>query len=114
VADLEDQIESLKANINYLHENIQDCQQNILQMEQAAGKRTLVSQTDHKNPLRSHDTVSLKRVNHINVSANATPGPSCARSVSPDYGCHGSGSDRNIDGSATLLPITSAQEHCLS
>ncbi len=55
MADLEDQIESLKANINYLHENIQDCQQNILQMEQAAGKRTLVSQTDHKNPNCSHD-----------------------------------------------------------
>jgi hypothetical protein len=57
VADLEDQIESLKANINYLHENIQDCQQNILQMEQAAGKRTLLCHTDHKNPLCSHDTV---------------------------------------------------------
>ncbi len=46
MADLEDQIESLKANINYLHENIQDCQQNILQMEQAAGKRTLVPPVD--------------------------------------------------------------------
>lgn len=41
VADLEDQIESLKANINYLHENIQDCQQNILQMEQAAGESSI-------------------------------------------------------------------------
>ena len=35
--DLDDQIESVKANINYLHENIVDCQQNIVQMEQAVG-----------------------------------------------------------------------------
>jgi hypothetical protein len=25
----------LKANVNYLHENIMECQQNIVQMEQA-------------------------------------------------------------------------------
>lgn len=35
--DLDDQMESVKANINYLHDNILECQQNILQMEQAAG-----------------------------------------------------------------------------
>ena len=29
------QIVSLKANVNYLHENIMECQQNIVQMEQA-------------------------------------------------------------------------------
>ena len=29
------QIENLKANVNYLHENIMECQQNIVQMEQA-------------------------------------------------------------------------------
>ena len=35
VEDLDDQVENVKANINYLHENIVDCQQNIVQMEQA-------------------------------------------------------------------------------
>jgi len=38
VLDLDDQMESVRANINYLHDNIQECQQNILQMEQAAGQ----------------------------------------------------------------------------
>ncbi|XP_023331302.1 kinesin-like protein KIF21A isoform X3 [Eurytemora carolleeae] len=38
VMDLDDQMESVKANINYLHDNILECQQNILQMEQAAGQ----------------------------------------------------------------------------
>ena len=37
VVDLDDQMESVRANINYLHDNILECQQNILQMEQAAG-----------------------------------------------------------------------------
>lgn len=33
--DLDDQVENVRANINYLHDNIVDCQQNIVQMEQA-------------------------------------------------------------------------------
>ena len=37
VVDLDDQMESAQANINYLHDNILECQQNILQMEEAAG-----------------------------------------------------------------------------
>ena len=37
MVDLDDQMESVRANINYLHDNILECQQNILQMEQAAG-----------------------------------------------------------------------------
>ncbi len=73
MADLEDQIESLKANINYLHENIQDCQQNILQMEQAAGKGTGCLCDIPKILHRSHDTVPLKRV-EWNVSEKATLG----------------------------------------
>ena len=35
VEDLDDQIENVRANINYLHDNIVECQQNIVQMEQA-------------------------------------------------------------------------------
>ena len=37
VLDLDDQMESVRANINYLQDNILECQQNILQMEQAGG-----------------------------------------------------------------------------
>ena len=36
--DLDDQAESVRANINYLQDNILECQQNILQMEQAGGR----------------------------------------------------------------------------
>ncbi|XP_054707969.1 kinesin-like protein KIF21A [Uloborus diversus] len=35
IAELEDEIESLKANIDYVHENISDCQTGIMQMEEA-------------------------------------------------------------------------------
>ena len=35
VEDLDDQLENVRANINYLHDNIVECQQNIVQMEQA-------------------------------------------------------------------------------
>jgi len=35
VEDLDDQIENVRANISYLHDNIVECQQNIVQMEQA-------------------------------------------------------------------------------
>ena len=35
MVDLDDQMESVRANINYLHDNILECQQNILQMEEA-------------------------------------------------------------------------------
>ena len=38
VLDLDDQMESVRANINYLQDNILECQQNILQMEQAGGQ----------------------------------------------------------------------------
>ncbi|CAB4065516.1 KIF4_21_27 [Lepeophtheirus salmonis] len=35
VEDLDDQIENLRANLSYLHDNIVECQQTIVQMEQA-------------------------------------------------------------------------------
>ena len=41
--DLDDQMESVRANINYLQDNILECQQNILQMEQAGGLYILES-----------------------------------------------------------------------
>ena len=43
VLDLDDQMESVRANINYLQDNILECQQNILQMEQAGGLYILES-----------------------------------------------------------------------
>ncbi|ROT78779.1 putative kinesin-like protein KIF21A isoform X2 [Penaeus vannamei] len=33
--DLNDQVEALKANIDYIHENIQECQENIMSMEES-------------------------------------------------------------------------------
>lgn len=33
--DLNDQVEALKANIDYIHENIQECQDNIMSMEES-------------------------------------------------------------------------------
>ncbi|KAK7079815.1 Kinesin-like protein kif21b, partial [Halocaridina rubra] len=33
--DMNDQVEALKANIDYIHENIQECQENIMSMEES-------------------------------------------------------------------------------
>lgn len=33
--DLNDQVEALRANIDYIHENIQECQDNIMSMEES-------------------------------------------------------------------------------
>ena len=33
--DLSDQVEALRANIDYIHENIQECQDNIMSMEES-------------------------------------------------------------------------------
>lgn len=33
--DLSDQVEALKANIDYIHENIRECQDNIMSMEES-------------------------------------------------------------------------------
>jgi len=33
--DIGDQIETLKANISYIQDNINDCQSNIMQMEES-------------------------------------------------------------------------------
>lgn len=35
IAELDDEIESLNANIEYIHENLADCQTSIMQMEEA-------------------------------------------------------------------------------
>jgi kinesin family protein 4/21/27 len=35
IRELEDQLESLKANIDYVQENIAECQRNIVQIEEA-------------------------------------------------------------------------------
>ena len=56
---MEDQIESLKANINYLHENIQECQQNILQMEQAAGIPVLWMSSGKKFEITFYQVIDI-------------------------------------------------------
>ena len=56
---MEDQIESLKANINYLHENIQECQQNILQMEQAAGISVLWMSSGKKLEITFYQVIDI-------------------------------------------------------
>ena len=33
--DIKDQEEALKANIDYIHENIRECQENIMSMEES-------------------------------------------------------------------------------
>ncbi|XP_071533694.1 kinesin-like protein KIF21A isoform X3 [Panulirus ornatus] len=40
--DLNDQVEALKANIDYIHENIQECQENIMSMEESKEQSELL------------------------------------------------------------------------
>ncbi|KAG7172235.1 Kinesin-like protein KIF21A-like [Homarus americanus] len=40
--DLSDQVEALKANIDYIHENIQECQENIMSMEESKEQSELL------------------------------------------------------------------------
>lgn len=41
IAELDDEIESLKANIEYIHENLTDCQTSIMQMEEAKARNKM-------------------------------------------------------------------------
>ncbi|XP_050706486.1 kinesin-like protein KIF21A isoform X1 [Eriocheir sinensis] len=41
--DLNDQVEALRANIDYIHENIQECQDNIMSMEESKEQSDLLS-----------------------------------------------------------------------
>ena len=43
IRELDDQLESLKANVDYVQENIAECQRNIVQIEETKVRRDILS-----------------------------------------------------------------------
>ena len=43
IRELDDQLESLKANVDYVQENIAECQRNIVQIEETKVRRDVLS-----------------------------------------------------------------------